>query len=58
MRPMRQTAEANVERYRSVCCSAALEPAVFSDGRRFLICAKCGKVLAVEPRPEGKAAGA
>ena len=53
---MRQTAEvkATVESYRSVCCQATIDPAVFSDGRRFLICSDCGKVLAVEPRREQK----
>jgi hypothetical protein len=26
---------------------------MFSDGRRFLVCAACGRVLAVEPKAEG-----
>ena len=53
---MRQTAEAKVENYRSVCCAAALDRAVFSDGRGFVICSACGKVLAVEPKRERNAA--
>jgi hypothetical protein len=51
---MRQTAEVTVERFRSVCCQATIDPALFSDGRRFLICSACGKVLAVEPKREHK----
>jgi ribosomal protein S27E len=53
---MRQTAEVKVESYRSVCCDAALDRAVFSDGRGFVICSACGKVLAVEPKRERKRA--
>ncbi len=53
---MRRTAEANVETYRSLCCEAAIDSAAFSDGRRFLICSACGKVLAVEPKRERKPA--
>jgi hypothetical protein len=45
-----QSAEAKVQRYLSVCCEAPIDPASFSDGRGFLICSACGKVLAVEPR--------
>ena len=48
-----QTAAAKVQRYLSVCCEAPLDLAAsFSDGRGFLICSSCGKVLAVEPKPE------
>ena len=53
---MRQTVETKVETYRSVCCTAALDRAVFSDGRVFVICSACGKVLAVEPKPDRKPA--
>jgi hypothetical protein len=49
---MAPTAEAQLERYLSVCCEAPIDPASFSDGRRFLICSSCGKVLAVEPKRE------
>jgi hypothetical protein len=48
---MRQTTEPIVEVFRSACCEARLDRAAFSDGRRFLICSACGKVLAVEARP-------
>jgi ribosomal protein S27E len=49
---MRQTARAKVESYRSACCRATIDSAVFSDGRAFLVCSACGKVLAVEPKGE------
>jgi hypothetical protein len=48
---MPKTAEAEVERYRSVCCQAPIDRAAFSDGRGFLTCSACGKVLAVEAKP-------
>jgi hypothetical protein len=49
---MPQTVEAIVRDYRSGCCRA-IDAAMFSDGRRFLVCAACGRVLAVEPKAEG-----
>jgi hypothetical protein len=52
----RQTAERTIQVYRSACCEARLELAAFSDGRRFLICSACGKVLAVEARRAQKSA--
>jgi hypothetical protein len=45
---MPQIAEATVQRYRSACCDAPIGRAAFSDGRGFLICSACSKVLAVE----------
>jgi hypothetical protein len=48
---MVHSAEARVERYLSACCEARIERAEFSDGRGFLICSGCSKVLAVEPKP-------
>ena len=48
--------EAHVERYLSVCCEAPIDRAAFSDGRGFLICSACGKVFAVERKPERKSA--
>jgi hypothetical protein len=53
---MHQAAEAQLERYLSICCQAAIERAVFSDGRGFLVCSSCARVLAVEPRPVRKTA--
>jgi hypothetical protein len=48
---MAQPADATVvQRYLSVCCEAQIDAAAFSDGRRFLICSACGKVLAVEAK--------
>ncbi len=52
---MRHTAP-KVESDRSVCCAAALDRAVFSDGRGFVICSACKKVLAVEPKRDRKPA--
>ena len=51
-RMTRHTAEPTVHVYRSACCEARLFPAAFSNGRRFLICSACGKVLAIEARHE------
>jgi hypothetical protein len=53
---MPQIAEARVQRYRSACCDAPIGRAAFSDGRRFLICSACAKVLAVERQPARKTA--
>jgi hypothetical protein len=49
---MQQTVEATARAYRSGCCQATIDPASFSDGRSFLICSACGKVLAVEAKVE------
>jgi hypothetical protein len=51
---MPQIAPARIERYLSVCCEAPIDRGAFSDGRAFLICSRCNKVLAVEPRREQK----
>jgi hypothetical protein len=48
---MRQSAEARVDTYQSACCGARIDVASFSDGRHFLICSACSKVMAVEPKP-------
>jgi hypothetical protein len=50
---MRQTAP-KVESRSSACCAAALDRGFFSDGRSFVICSACGKVLAVEPKRDQK----
>jgi hypothetical protein len=52
---MAKTAEARVQSYLSSCCEARIEHASFSDGRGFLICSGCSKVLAVEKKRERKA---
>jgi hypothetical protein len=52
---MRHTAP-KVESHRSPCCAAPLDRAVFSDGRGFVICSACQKVLAVEPKRKRKPA--
>jgi hypothetical protein len=51
-RTMPQSVEAIVRDYRSGCCQATIDVAMFSDGRRFLVCTACGRVLAVEPKAE------
>jgi hypothetical protein len=51
---MAKSAEAKVEQYLSVCCQAPIDRAAFSDGRGFLTCSACSKVLAVEPKPVRK----
>ena len=51
---MVRTAEAKVQQYLSSCCEAPIDHASFSDGRGFLICSACSKVLAVEPKAEPK----
>jgi hypothetical protein len=50
----RTAVKALVENYRSVCCEAPLERAEFSDGRGFLICSACQRVVAVEPKRDAK----
>jgi hypothetical protein len=51
---MHQTAEVTGKAYVSGCCQAGIDPASFSDGRRFLVCSACGKVLAVEAKAEAQ----
>jgi hypothetical protein len=49
---MPQSVQAIVRDYCSGCCRAAIDAAMFSDGRRFLVCRACGRVLAVEPKTD------